>query len=116
MHEKTTERRQDPRLGRAEPLLLQVTAIDEIPPPESLTAACTTVDVSVGGLRLRANERIDTGSRIDLKVDVGGRPGELMLSGEVRWSVQDGESYLIGIQLHDRPGFDLLAWKALFAR
>lgn len=114
MHEKKTERRQNPRLAREEPLLLKITAIDETPPPESLTAACTTIDVSAGGLRLRANARIEAGSRIDLWVEVTGRSGKLMLSGEVRWSVQDGESYLIGIQLRDRPGFDLLAWKALF--
>ena len=113
MNKASPERRQTARQPHEEPLLVQITAIDETSPPEGLTTTCRTVNVSAGGLRLRLNERIESGSQIDLWVEVTGRPGKLLLSGEVRWSVQDGKSYLVGVQLHDRAGFDLLAWKAL---
>lgn len=114
MSDQTVERRRNPRLVREERLLMQVTAIDDAPPPERMTSACRTVDISAGGLRLRLNEPVQAGSRIDLWVEVTGRSGKLLLSGEVRWSVQQDEGHLIGIQLHERDGFDLLAWKALF--
>lgn len=116
MNDLSTERRQTPRQTRGERFSLRILAIDEASPPDSLTVACTTVDVSVGGLRLRLNERIETGSRVDLSVQAARLQGKLLVSGEVRWSVQDGKNHLIGIQLQERRGFDLSEWRTLFLR
>lgn len=71
-----------------------------------------TLDVSVRGLRLIAEEAIGEGYLFDICVELRDHPQRFLLTGETRWCRHRAqhEDYEIGIEIHDGEGTDYLAW------
>jgi len=110
-----TDRRIDLRGARDERVFIQ---IDASPPDaniEGLTIACSTIDVSASGLRLRLPQSIPAQQKLELWVEIKGTQGKFLLYGEVKWSMSLGEEYLCGVALLEQTEVsDLADWQELF--
>lgn len=60
------ERRVEPRLDRAEILFARIVFCPEGPDSIGKTIKCTTVDVSISGLKLQIEEAVAQGSQVEI--------------------------------------------------
>lgn len=68
------------------------------------------IEISPGGLRLRAPEPIEADA-FDLLATIDGFPTAIFLCTSVRWQEVDEEGYqLLGIEIDDSEASDLDAW------
>ena len=70
----------------------QLRAVYKLPPAQWGTEA-STIDISAGGVCLRAKEPVDRGLRLFLELSVPGEP-RVFLTGEAVWSNQDQQATL----------------------
>ena len=72
---------------------------------------CETVDVSVGGLKIRVPQPISPGSRLNIGVPLDGK-NNLELTGEAVWMrpVDDDSGYWVGLQLDDSDRDTMEKW------
>ena len=110
------ERRAELRGAREERLFVQVEAEDENGEKTTDTLACSTLDVSATGMRLRLHEAVTPGQSLKLWVEVKGCPGKFMLSGMVRWCCPVNDNFSCGVELYadDEETDDLADWQELF--
>ena len=73
---------------------------------------CETVDISVGGLRVRVPETMPQGSRLNIAVPLDDWKENLELEGEAMWvkPVEEGEGYWVGLRLGDSSYEDMKKW------
>ena len=78
---------------------------------DNVTVQCPVEDVSEGGLRLRSPVNLETGTPVDVILDLGGSHGCLWAAGRVAWTEEDpeapehGPSHATGVELtHLRHG------------
>jgi hypothetical protein len=109
------ERRVEPRLDRTEILFARIVSCPEGPDPIGKTIKCTTVDMSISGLKLQMEEAVAQGSQVELWVKLGGHDAKLLLAGEVKWCMEKAKSHLAGIKLGVGITDDLGLWKELLS-
>ncbi len=111
------ERRRNPRLPRHERLFIEIISSTQDPSLTGQTIKCSTDDLSVSGLRIRLDHAVPAGCLLDLWVKVGAHPGTFLFTGEVKWSQEEGEgTFLIGVELRDRPRDDNKAWREMISK
>ncbi len=109
------ERRQHLRLESDEKLFFEITGCDQNESLLGTTLLCSAVDASADGLKLYSTENaIYPGIRLDLWVNIDGRPGRYFLSGKVRWSMPAEDGHCAGVQLLELDNTDIRDWQALF--
>ncbi|MGH7170138.1 MAG: PilZ domain-containing protein [Gemmataceae bacterium] len=112
---KLQERRQYPRLRREERAVLhRLEASDE--DPEHAVLYCKTVDISAGGLQVRARQELQTGEPVEAVITLEGYGDSFRLRGEIRWCREagNGEEFLVGVEFGQNQGGELPAWRRIF--
>lgn len=112
---KPQDRRRFPRLRREERAVLHRLEVDE-DDPEHAVLYCKTVDISAGGLQIRAKQELRSGEAVEAVITVEGYGDSFRLHGEVRWcrDAGNGEEYLAGVELGQGQGGDLGSWRRVF--
>lgn len=115
MMDKYQERRKFPRLRREERAVLHrlETADDD---PENAVLYCKTVDISAGGLQVRAKQALQVGEPVEAVITLEGYGDSFRLLGEVRWcrDAGNGEEFLAGVELNQVQGSELASWRRIF--
>lgn len=74
----------------------------------SVESDCALLDLSRGGARFLASERLSTGAQVDLEIELCDEPQPLLLSGRVRWSwLHPSGRFEVGVQFEpygEQPG------------
>ncbi|MFW6094646.1 MAG: PilZ domain-containing protein [Pseudomonadota bacterium] len=115
--QRSVDKRMHPRLESDDRLFTQVVLCADDPDLVGTTLACTTVNMSVGGIQFRTTTPLPVGALLDLWVDISTRPGKFFLAGEVRWSRPgaadpDGQPvWFVGVQLKAGAATDFLDWR-----
>jgi hypothetical protein len=81
-------------------------------------AACTTLDVSRGGLRVSLEHELVAGAILQIGVDLPDAQDTIYLTGEVRWCLQNHEQenrWSAGFALMNAGDSDIDRWIALLA-
>jgi hypothetical protein len=81
-------------------------------------AACKTLDVSRGGLRVSLEYELVVGAILQIGVELPDSQDTLYLTGEVRWCLQNQEeenSWSAGFVLLNAGDSDIDRWTALLA-
>jgi hypothetical protein len=107
------ERRREPRFACREKLFVQVILCGSQPELVGRTFSARTVDVSASGISFCGAELLPPDALVDLWVDMSNRPGKFFLSGRVRWSRENGEATVVGVELDSGAATDIDAWRAL---
>jgi len=66
--------------------------------PVSALQATFTEELSAGGLKLRVPARLEPGTAMVLRLELGD-PGPLTLAARVAWCQRDGGHFLVGVEL-----------------
>lgn len=109
------ERRKFPRLRREERAVLhRLETGDE--DPEHAVLYCKTVDISAGGLQVRARDELQVGEPVEAVITLEGYGDSFRLRGEVRWcrDAGSGEEFLAGVEFSQGQGDGLAAWRRIF--
>jgi uncharacterized protein (TIGR02266 family) len=95
-----SERRRFPRL----PLHVKITA-----KTIELLMHHPMINISSGGVYVEVDRSIETGTELDLRFSVPGRPGEVQTKGKVAWcmELEGGGQYGLGIRFSDLAEGDL---------
>lgn len=109
-----TEKRHYRRTKSGDRLFIQVVSCNKRPDLIGTTLSCQAIDVSAGGIRIDCSDRIPVGSKLDLWVDIGSRPGKFFLSSNVRWVEEKRglqPSFELGVELQDGAATDIQEWQ-----
>lgn len=112
---KLQERRRYPRLRREERAVLhRLEASDE--DPEHAVLYCKTVDISAGGLQVRARQELQVGEPVEAVITLEGYGDSFRLRGEVRWCREagNGEEFLAGVEFSQAQGSEVTSWRRIF--
>jgi hypothetical protein len=74
---------------------------------------CTTEEVSEGGVRIRVSERIEPGTRLELRVATTQPPAAFLLKGRLVWTregVPPG-TWIAGVDITDTDEKTLGTWR-----
>jgi hypothetical protein len=89
----------------------------ESPPPGSLgpgkVAACETLEVSQGGLRVRLTEAVSVGAILQVGVELAAQDEPFYLVAQVRWRMRDkqhAERWIAGFEILNAQGSDVEQW------
>lgn len=107
------ERRREPRFACREKLFVQVILCGSQPELVGRTFSARTVDVSASGISFRGAELLPPDALVDLWVDMSNRPGKFFLSGRVRWSRENDDATVVGVELDSGAATDIDAWRSL---
>lgn len=106
------ERRSEPRLSCQERLFVRVVSSCPNVSLEGKTILCSTDDLSAGGLRLRLEEDVPVGTRLQVWIKIADYSGTFLFNGIIRWvRAQSATVFLAGIQLQEEEGDDVLDWE-----
>lgn len=106
------ERREYPRIAVERAIYIEVASRASRSEADSTIFRCETVDISVGGLRIRVPEPIVQGSKLNIGVPMDEWKENLELAGEVMWvgRADDDNGYWVGLQLEDTSREDMEKW------
>ena len=108
---KNTERRVHQRFEAVKAIYIEIAGRGRRE-SENTIIRCETVDVSVGGLKIRVPQPIPSRSRLTIGVPLDGK-NNLELTGEAVWMrpVDDDDSgYWVGLQLDDSDRDTMEKW------
>lgn len=104
------ERRQHPRIDVVRAIFIEV--VQRGGRVDDAIVRCETVDISVGGLRLRVPTEIEPGSRLNIAVPMEDWKENLELAGEAMWCrpTDTGDGYWVGLELGDTTRDNMARW------
>ncbi|MCX2979502.1 PilZ domain-containing protein [Halieaceae bacterium IMCC14734] len=107
------EKRQWQRLEEHSTVFIETLCAGEQTLQPTEIVICSSVEVSTTGVRVCVDDALQTGSILQLGVQLHGAEQPLYLVGEVRWCAADPQrsgSYTVGFELIESDGTDYLAW------
>lgn len=112
------ERREAKRMPREESVSIQLISSCEDGRCRLEVAECTTLDVSVSGLRLLLFKPLEDGRIYDVCVQLNDQPKRFLLTGETRWCRCNAEQagYEVGIAILPGEGTDFEVWASHLAQ
>jgi len=112
MSQDFTERRRHPRVDVAWAIYIEVVGRGSRSEADNTILRCETVDISVGGLRVRVPEPIPQGSKLNIAVPLEQWKQSLELCGKVMWAreAEDGSGHWLGLELEDSSPEDMRKW------
>lgn len=84
--------------------------------PEHAVLYCKTVDISSGGLQVRAKQELLVNESVEAVITVEGYGDSFHLRGDIRWcrAASDGDGFLAGIELIPGQSGDVTSWRRIF--
>lgn len=106
-----SERREHRRFEAVKAIYIEIAGRGHRPESRNTIIRCETVDVSVGGLKIRVPQPISPGSRLNIGVPLDGK-NNLELSGQAVWMkpMEDDSGYWVGLQLDDSDRVTMEKW------
>jgi hypothetical protein len=107
------ERRKHPRLKSDETVTVRVLDTDGVSGPVGNEMVCSTEDLSVGGLRFRAERPLPVGGLIKLAIVLRQPRRRFDMQGRIVWMVPsaDGGMHAVGVHFTDVGRQTLNAWR-----
>lgn len=107
-----TDRRKHERIDVVQAIYIEVVSRGSRSESENIILMCETVDISVGGLRLRVPESIPSGSTLNIAVPMDEWKENLELVGEAMWvkPADDGQGFWVGLELKDSSRDSMEQW------
>ena len=108
---KNHERREHRRFEAVKAIYIEIAGRRRRPESENTIIRCETVDVSVGGLKIRVPQPISPGSRLHIGVPLDGK-NNLELTGQAVWAkpMDDDSGYWVGLRLDDSDRDTMEKW------
>ena len=112
MIDNYSERRQHPRIQVERAILIEVVRRGSRTEADNPIIRCETVDVSVGGLKIRVPEPIPAGSVLNIAAPSDDWKENLELVGEAMWvrEAENRNGYWVGLALKDSSREDMEKW------
>lgn len=109
------DKRSELRVPHNVRFFVHVHECDSDPDMVGVSIACEAVDFSRHGLQLHSDDRLETGTVLNITIGIGEPFAMYLLRGEIRWARDLGnDTHAMGIMLKDQDGTDFAAWEASF--
>ena len=109
------ERRNEVRLQQTATVFVEVCSASFEQDVPADVIICSSVDISSNGILIEMDRPVAVGSILRLGADFGDRETTLYLVGEAKWLKEEQGNYMIGFELYDAEGTDIVSWKELIA-
>jgi hypothetical protein len=105
------DRREHERTPFAAAVRVRVLSSSDVPGLRDEQIECSAEDISAGGLRLRLNEHLVAGSRLELLIRTSPLPaGAFLFEGIVRWVETVDGTCCLGVELREMPDEQAAKW------
>ena len=108
------ERRRHPRLKEETTVEVTILSAPDVPALENRSFTCSTLDMSLYGMRLSLDQPVPVGETLELRLASRNPTGTFWHIGRVMWSKQserDKARHLIGLQFTKTPEATLVEWE-----
>ena len=108
------ERRRHPRLKEETTVDVTILSAPDSPARENRTFTCSTLDMSLHGMRLSLDQEVPVGGALELRLSSRNPTGTFWHIGRVRWlrrSERDKACHLVGLQFTQTPEATLVEWE-----
>jgi len=110
------EKRSEIRIHRGAQILVQITDCAQDTGLVGALYECSSLDLSLSGVKIKSSDEIPSGSRLDIWLDLKPEPRKYHLMGDVCWTkrmAQHGDVYNLGIHLRNSCATDIEEWQKI---
>lgn len=109
------EKRGEARVEHKIKFFVHVHDCQDDPGLVGLSISCEALDFSSHGLQLRADQRLEKSTLLDITIGIGKPFAMYLLRGEVRWVRPGEEEFFMGVLFKEEDGTDYTKWIEQFA-
>lgn len=110
------DKRRQTRYAKEEVIFVEVLSASGRSRGDNVMLECTTKDISIGGLKIRAEYQFLLGAILELLISFESGGYKFLLTATVKWleKVSDTE-YLAGFEIVESEHSDFVVWRNMFA-
>lgn len=109
----TDERRSEARIYRSGEIYVEVVSPEPSEEQAPEIIRCEVLDISANGAQLLADSDMITGAIHTLVIDLDEYQDNYRVAGEVKWTYENRDGFLIGFEFLDSEQTGIKDWKGL---